>query len=222
MLIIVLPYPILKRLQLDKRKKVSHLGPEPLNACSASLTSQVILSALYGLGLFVTIVQALRMRTIANLATYTDSKGIIIWSIVEINLGVFIACVPAFTPLLKVVSRKTAQYRFQTRSRAKKRTAQSAHVESGNPTKDQIARKNESGFGTTIKEEACTPDDEIALWTSRRGWPGDANAWTETNSHPMTNLRAPESSVEDDDGVRIDERDLNDIMVTREIIVRRA
>jgi hypothetical protein len=40
------------------------------------------------LGLFVTIAQVIRIFTISKLVSYTNSYSIIIWSIVEINLGV--------------------------------------------------------------------------------------------------------------------------------------
>lgn len=50
--------------------------------------------------------QGIRIQTIADLATYTDSQAIIEWSIVEINVGVIIACIPTFRPLLRGVGRK--------------------------------------------------------------------------------------------------------------------
>ncbi|CAD0037048.1 unnamed protein product, partial [Aureobasidium pullulans] len=66
LIIIILPFPILRRLQLDWQRKVALL-------------------AVFSLGFFVTIVQAIRLTSIAKLATYTDSKGSIQWSAVEIN-----------------------------------------------------------------------------------------------------------------------------------------
>jgi hypothetical protein len=49
---------------------------------------QVLLGVLFGLGFFVTIIQIIRIFTVKNLKTYTDSEPIIIWSIIEISLGV--------------------------------------------------------------------------------------------------------------------------------------
>jgi len=47
--------------------------------------SQVALACLIGLGFFVTIIQIIRIFTIANLADYTNSEPIISWSIVELT-----------------------------------------------------------------------------------------------------------------------------------------
>ncbi|EMC98971.1 hypothetical protein BAUCODRAFT_45393, partial [Baudoinia panamericana UAMH 10762] len=95
-LIILLPFPILQRLQLSLGKKLAVGG-------------------LFALGFFVSIIQIIRMRTIAKLVHYTDSQSIIIWSIVEINLGVFISCVPTFAPLLKRFGERVSSgYRSQS------------------------------------------------------------------------------------------------------------
>jgi hypothetical protein len=40
------------------------------------------------LGLFVTLIQIIRIFTISKLVSYTNSYSIVVWSIVEINLGV--------------------------------------------------------------------------------------------------------------------------------------
>ncbi|OQO08264.1 hypothetical protein B0A48_06134 [Cryoendolithus antarcticus] len=62
------------------------------------------LGALFALGFFITIVQGLRVRTISRLRVYTDSEPIIEWSIIEINIGVLIACVPSFVPMMRSAS----------------------------------------------------------------------------------------------------------------------
>ena len=69
---------------------------------------QVALALLFALGFFVTIIQCIRIQTIAALSTYTDSQPIIEWSIVEINLGVITACIPTFRPFLRNLSHKIA------------------------------------------------------------------------------------------------------------------
>lgn len=57
------------------------------------------------------------MQKIAALETYTESEPIIEWSVVEMNLGVFIACVPAFAPLLKAFGKKVVSHGSRSRSR---------------------------------------------------------------------------------------------------------
>lgn len=49
---------------------------------------KIALVVLFALGFFVTIIQIIRIFTVKNLKTYTDSKPIIIWSVIEISVAV--------------------------------------------------------------------------------------------------------------------------------------
>ncbi|KAL4935401.1 hypothetical protein BDV06DRAFT_217461 [Aspergillus oleicola] len=91
-IIIALPLPILARLKLKMRQKV-------------------LLGVLFGLGFFVTIIQIIRMFTVANLETYANSESIIIWSDVEISLGVIISCVPTYGPYFRAFKMNMSSYR---------------------------------------------------------------------------------------------------------------
>lgn len=48
----------------------------------------MVLTFIFALGFFVTIIQIIRIFSVKNLKTYTDSKNLILWSIVEVSLGV--------------------------------------------------------------------------------------------------------------------------------------
>lgn len=69
LIIIALPLPVLWKLQLRLKQKV-------------------LLGCLFALGFFVTVIQIIRILTVWDLKTYTDSKNIVIWSCVETSLGV--------------------------------------------------------------------------------------------------------------------------------------
>jgi hypothetical protein len=69
LIIIALPLPVLWKLQLRLKQKA-------------------LLGCLFALGFFVTVIQIIRILTVWDLKTYTDSKNIVIWSCVEISLGV--------------------------------------------------------------------------------------------------------------------------------------
>ncbi|KAF6824086.1 integral membrane protein [Colletotrichum musicola] len=86
--IMFLPFPVILKSQIQKRKKI-------------------VLLALFILGVFVTIIQAIRIQTIQNLVNYLDSAKSIQWSIVETNMGVIIACVPTLAPLVKYFAEKS-------------------------------------------------------------------------------------------------------------------
>ncbi|PYI10719.1 hypothetical protein BO78DRAFT_426265 [Aspergillus sclerotiicarbonarius CBS 121057] len=78
-IIIALPLPVLCTLQLRMRQKIALVG-------------------VFALGFFITIIQIIRIFTIKNLKTYTDSQPIVLWSDVEISLGVIITCIPTYGP----------------------------------------------------------------------------------------------------------------------------
>ncbi|KAL6898910.1 hypothetical protein GGI43DRAFT_72471 [Trichoderma evansii] len=85
---LILPFPVLLKLQMKLRRKIALL-------------------CLFALGIFVTIVQIIRIQTIASLVNYLDSAEAIKWSIVETNVGIIIACVPTLAPLVTYFSEKT-------------------------------------------------------------------------------------------------------------------
>ena len=45
---------------------------------------------MFALGFFVTIIQIIRIFSVKNLKNVTDSQGLIVWSVVEVSLGVYI------------------------------------------------------------------------------------------------------------------------------------
>ncbi|KAK5695782.1 hypothetical protein LTR97_008202 [Elasticomyces elasticus] len=174
-LIILLPFPILWRLQLDVQKKVA-------------------LGALFALGFFVSIIQIIRIRTISKLQNYTDSEPIIIWSIVEINLGVFIACTPSFAPLLKQFG-KTVSHGYLTTSQAKRQKASTAATPKPGNAANRLSKINT--FGTRKSKsgvELEDGDDEVMLWGTTQ-----EHAWGNHGSnHPMTNIQTNTRSADDD------------------------
>ncbi|KAG2418892.1 hypothetical protein HFD88_001994 [Aspergillus terreus] len=91
-IIIALPMPVLWQLQLRLRQKIALVG-------------------LFALGFFITIIQIFRIFTIKNLKTYTDSEPILLWSTIEISLGVIIACIPTYGPLFKSFASNINSYR---------------------------------------------------------------------------------------------------------------
>lgn len=84
----VLPFPVLLKSKIQRRKKVVLLG-------------------LFGLGMFVTVIQIVRIQTIKSLENYLDSAKSILWSIVENDVGIIITCVPTLSPLVKFFNEKT-------------------------------------------------------------------------------------------------------------------
>lgn len=84
----LLPFPVLMSLNMQNRKKIVLLG-------------------LFGLGIFITIIQIIRIMTVKRLAVYTDSAPLILWSTVEANLGIIVVCIPCLSPLFKYFKDRT-------------------------------------------------------------------------------------------------------------------
>ena len=78
----LLPFPVLVKSRIQTRKKLILLG-------------------LFGLGVFITVIQIVRIQTVKQLANYIDSAPLILWSAVENNLGIIVANVPTLAPLVK-------------------------------------------------------------------------------------------------------------------------
>ena len=62
---------------------------------------KLILLGIFSLGTFVTAIQLIRILTIKALANYIDSSNLIMWSMVENNLGTIITCIPTLSPMVK-------------------------------------------------------------------------------------------------------------------------
>ncbi|KAK0651726.1 hypothetical protein B0T16DRAFT_85461 [Cercophora newfieldiana] len=88
LIVMFLPFPVLAKSQIQKRKKVVLLG-------------------LFTLGVFITIIQIIRIQTVNRLVNYTDSAPLILWSTVENNLGIIVACIPTLAPLVKYFSERS-------------------------------------------------------------------------------------------------------------------
>jgi hypothetical protein len=202
-LIIFLPFPILRRLQLDMRKKL-------------------ILGALFALGFFVTVIQIIRIRTIAALVTYTDSEPIIIWSIVEIHLGALISCVPSFAPLLK---------RFgETVTHGYKMGNSDSHRQRGTKSMDKphavelTAQSRSVGKSTTRVTrrvvEDMDEDDEVMLWgASQAVYPSQVQAWKGDTPPPTRGQWRSEKDRSNDGNADGDQPTDRDILVVHEVQV---
>ncbi|KAE8379333.1 hypothetical protein BDV26DRAFT_169359 [Aspergillus bertholletiae] len=157
LVIIMLPLPVLWNLQLGRKQKVA-------------------LCCVFALGFFVTIIQIIRVFTIYRLKTYTDSKPVILWSIVEISLAVIIACVPTYGPYFRVFVSNISSYR-------RRPTGQDYPLTSGNRHTRGSSRKlglsslgrdeprfdvpegprpydNSTPHTTTISSSKATPDND--------------------------------------------------------------
>lgn len=85
----ILPFPVCLKSRIQTRKKL-------------------ILVGLFGLGIFITIIQIIRFQTIKRLSNYVDSAPLILWSAVENNLGIIVANVPTLAPLVKYYSERAS------------------------------------------------------------------------------------------------------------------
>ncbi|KAI6835271.1 hypothetical protein KC340_g5560 [Hortaea werneckii] len=184
---------------------------------------QIGLGAMFGLGIFITIVQILRVQTIATLESYTDSQQPITWSMVEIHVGCLVACIPTYTPLLRKLGGKVTRTYRDNRSAVFRRHGSTITAESSHRVGERHARHAEaSPHGHTNKRMTCA-DDEIALWDTNPE-KGQAAAWAAPTAYRMTALSRDEDSVEEETNsgnslglTNVSAHRDNEITVTREI-----
>ncbi|CAL5869257.1 uncharacterized protein PFLUO_LOCUS3485 [Penicillium psychrofluorescens] len=96
LIIIALPLPVLWRLSLQRKQKL-------------------VLTFIFTLGFFITVIQIVRILSLENLLVFFNSRTTIIWITIEICLGTIICCVPTYGPLAKAVA-SSFQRRVQTSS----------------------------------------------------------------------------------------------------------
>ncbi|KAK3939575.1 hypothetical protein QBC46DRAFT_143905 [Diplogelasinospora grovesii] len=101
--VMLVPFPVLLKSQIQTRKKLVLLG-------------------LFGLGLFITVIQIIRIQTVKQLANYIDSAPLILWSTVENNLGIIVANVPTLAPLIKYYNERSRRGGTSTNGPASRRT----------------------------------------------------------------------------------------------------
>ncbi|KAL3426781.1 integral membrane protein [Phlyctema vagabunda] len=95
--IMLTPFPMLLKAQIQPKKKIVLLG-------------------IFSLGTFVTVIQIIRILTIKSLANYIDSSQLIMWSMVENNLGIIVASIPPLSPLIRSFREHTSSGRSKGKS----------------------------------------------------------------------------------------------------------
>ncbi|KAI1443461.1 hypothetical protein F5Y02DRAFT_393110 [Annulohypoxylon stygium] len=80
--VMLLPFPVLIQTRIESRKKAMLLG-------------------LFALGFFVTAIQIIRIQYLNALVNLFDSGKVDMWSSIEINLGIVVACAPVLAPLFR-------------------------------------------------------------------------------------------------------------------------
>lgn len=111
------PFPMLLKSQLQTRKKVIILG-------------------LFSLGIFITIIQIVRILTIKSLSNSIDSGPLIMWSMVENNLGIIVASIPPLSPLVRAFREATSYNRSNKGRNGSRGLSYAMHTMNG-PARDR-------------------------------------------------------------------------------------
>jgi hypothetical protein len=157
----ILPFPVLVRSHIQKRKKFALLG-------------------LLALGTFITIIQVIWIQTVKSLSNYLDSARLIMWSTVENNLGIIVASIPTLAPLFKYYAEKSqksssANSANQSRSlyalKSRRSTRQASFpLGSGTHQTTHIGGPSETGSEEFILGDigATTKKTEVTVLSSTR------------------------------------------------------
>ncbi|KAF9876119.1 CFEM domain-containing protein [Colletotrichum karsti] len=119
--------------------------------------------AMFGVGVFLTIVSIVRIRSLLVFATSfnitADALWGITWSYVELCVGIFVACMPAARQLAFKFFPKLMDLTRQTLSKSSK-TDRSSHIEELRPISQERRSVQSGGTGiTTIQSNESTVVD---------------------------------------------------------------
>ncbi|KAK7539316.1 uncharacterized protein J3D65DRAFT_618203 [Phyllosticta citribraziliensis] len=92
---IILPMPVLNKLSLDRRQKWLLMG-------------------IFAVGIFASITSILRLQSLVNADDFDVTYAIVstcLWSVVEIDVGIICACLPAIRPLINRMCGELSMHR---------------------------------------------------------------------------------------------------------------
>lgn len=87
-IIFLMPIPLLMKVQINLRRKIG-------------------LIAIFTLGIFTTVCSIMRMVQIITIAKNGNSTMLVLWGTVEMNVGIFLTCLPSLTPLFTFFAQKS-------------------------------------------------------------------------------------------------------------------
>ncbi|KAK5946823.1 hypothetical protein PMZ80_000967 [Knufia obscura] len=87
LVIFALPIPLLAKLQINRRRKAG-------------------LIAVFSLGAFTTVCSIMRMVQISIITKSSNSTMLVLWGTIEMNVGIFLTCLPSLTPLFTFFANK--------------------------------------------------------------------------------------------------------------------
>ncbi|KAI9677545.1 MAG: hypothetical protein M1817_006499 [Caeruleum heppii] len=131
---------------------------------------------LFMLGFFVTLIQAVRIFSIKNLKQYIDSHNLILWSIVEVNLGITLTCIPTLAPLFSYyrgsVHAQTTSWSSTsaTRKGSRKSTSPRSHVYNRSVSHQAHDRDKSANLDYTLSDmdsRAHLPGGNLPLSSTR-------------------------------------------------------
>lgn len=101
--IFFLPVPLLARIKINIRRKIG-------------------LIAIFLLGLFTTVCSTMRMVQINVIGRTGNSTMLVLWGTIELNVGIFLTCLPSLTPLFTYFANKSRATHYALYSRKKSGT----------------------------------------------------------------------------------------------------
>jgi hypothetical protein len=99
----------------------------------APLMQRIVLASMFMLGIFIAIVSVIRLRIFLSIPIATSAnvtynfREVIVWSIVEINIGLTCACLPSLKPALGMLGLNKL-FSFSTNSRPSNATPAPGHT----------------------------------------------------------------------------------------------
>ncbi|ETN44524.1 uncharacterized protein HMPREF1541_10194 [Cyphellophora europaea CBS 101466] len=143
-IIILLPVPLLLKIKMNSRKKIG-------------------LIAVFSLGLFTTICSIMRMVQIEVIAKNGNSTRLVLWGTVELNVGIFLTCLPTLTPLVTWFANKSRKGTYEHSYGQYGPGRSHAHTGSGAIKLGSVNRTLPVGVMSKISHSSRTDSEETIL-----------------------------------------------------------
>ncbi|KAI3317652.1 hypothetical protein HD806DRAFT_514294 [Xylariaceae sp. AK1471] len=161
---------------------------------NTSLAQRIVFGGIFALGIFTSVVSIIRLIIFYGVPpndqdrTYS-LRDIILWSIVEINIGLTCACLPSMRPLLRLLS--PARSRLAPRSARKNPESSSLEQPPSKGSARSHPRSPLSALFSDIVNTKTTDSQEDILLTGDHFIAKTSTNITATSTAQVTNVKEP-------------------------------
>ncbi|KAI4113472.1 MAG: hypothetical protein LQ345_005558 [Seirophora villosa] len=153
-IIFILPIPLLLKLNINSKKKIA-------------------LVCVFLLGLLTTVCSIMRMVQIATIARTRNSTMLVLWGVIELDVGIILTCIPTLGPLFPALTGGTStspsHNHFKLSNQRPHGHSNGAGTGSSNPFGGQVAYGPEFSGPTANNSDSSSQEEVMGLKSAGAG-----------------------------------------------------